>query len=218
MKDIAFMSHIPTSQLTMVNELLKKYAIGKYLITAESNPYEHLHFYVETTEDRYNKFRDTVLRKKYKLSGKATEGKARQYGKIKILNDKQRYLSYIRKDNGKYATNMTMTEIDSIPTWTQKIIPGYKYTDYVKEQDRETFVDLLRTEYLEQVENCKYGTDTVEITVKDIAKLWLKNYDKQLPRYDTLLWLCYKAGIMTEDNLILARYGNNHDYMIFNYY
>ena len=212
------MAHIPTSKLAEVHQVIKQYALGKYLITAESKPYEHMHYYVEMTEQRYENYRDKVFRSQYKLSGRATKDKPRQYGKVKILNDRERYLSYIMKEKGPYVTNMTQEELDAIPEWKQKIIPGYKFKDYVQKQDNETFVELLKKEYLGKVKESKYGVEEVHITVEDIAKLWLKNYDKMLPRYDSLLFMCYKAGIMTQHDLIVSRYGNNWDNAIFSYH
>ena len=218
MNIVAFMAHIPTSQLTKVHEVIKQYATGKYLITAESKPYEHMHYYVEMPEQRYLNYRDNVFRKQYKLSGRATAEKPRQYGKIKILNDRERYLSYIMKEKGPYVTNMTQEELDAIPEWTQKIIPGYKFKDYIQKQDNETFVELLKKEYLAIVKDAKYGIEEVHITVEDIAKLWLKNYDKMLPRYDSLMFMCYKAGLMSQHELISSKYGLNWQNTIFSYY
>ena len=78
MNIVAFMAHIPTSKLTEVHQVIKQYATGKYLIAAESKPYEHMHYYVEMPEHRYENYRDNVFRAKYKLSGRATKDKQRQ--------------------------------------------------------------------------------------------------------------------------------------------
>jgi hypothetical protein len=208
---VAFMAHIPLSQLETVETDIKKYTKNKYLITAESKPYEHLHYYVEFSNNDYERYRDNILKRKYKLIGRATENQCRQYGKISQVRDKTRYMSYILKQKGPLVTNLTKDYLVSIPPWTEKIIPGYKYSDYLKKKDRENFIEEIK-KYYQVWQDIPLTNDEnyhKQITTRDIAKLWLNKRDQALPRWDTLIYMCYQAKILSQDKYIEIKYSNN---------
>ena len=109
LKFIACMFHIPADQFDYIEETLKGYDIGRYLIGCETQPVEHYHIVFEGTEQIYHTF-STKLKKKYKLRGRAEKGKARQYGKIKEIEDLEKLLAYTVKD-GNYRGNFSEDEI-----------------------------------------------------------------------------------------------------------
>lgn len=105
---IAFMGHMPLDDYDYIEDTLKEYDIGGYLIGAEtsSTGVEHYHFLVEMTMDDYHLFSERVFRKKYKLRGRASKGQARQYGKLKEIRDFERLKAYTLKE-GNTRTNLS---------------------------------------------------------------------------------------------------------------
>jgi len=201
------MAHIPISELKQVEKDLQNYNISKYLITAESKPYEHLHYYVEFTEKQYERYRDNILKRKYKLRGKATKGKPRQFGKItKALESPTTYLSYILKDKGPLATNMTKEYLASIPPWEYNYIPGHEFKDYVNKKDKKDFIEEIQ-KYQKEIDSTK---DTYRLTTRDIAILWLEKMDQTLPRWDTLIYMCYKANLISKSQYANIKYRDVH--------
>ena len=84
----AFMAHIPKAQWSNTHKHLVKWLPPdrKYLLAGESTPYEHLHYLVEMTDTEYRNYANLTFKQKHKLRGRATEGKSRQYGKLKEIN------------------------------------------------------------------------------------------------------------------------------------
>lgn len=124
-KDHAFMAAIKLSELDYVEKLLKKY-IGEqpYLICGEvaegkhvETDGEHMHIWCKMKEADYHKY-TKVLKTKYKLRGRATVGRPRQYGKIKSIESVERLQIYMMKDqdakNSMVRTNMKDEEIETM--------------------------------------------------------------------------------------------------------
>ena len=109
---IAFMGHMPLDDYDYLEDTLKEYDIGGYLIGAEvsSTGVEHYHFLVEMTAEDYHLFSERVFRKKYKLRGRASKGQARQYGKLKEIRDFERLKAYTMKE-GNIRTNMSEEDL-----------------------------------------------------------------------------------------------------------
>lgn len=109
---IAFMGHMPLADYDFIEETLKEYDIGGYLIGAETSKagVEHYHFLVEMTAEDYHLFAERIFRKKYKLRGRATKGQARQYGKLKEIRDIEKLKAYTLKE-GNTRTNMDESDL-----------------------------------------------------------------------------------------------------------
>lgn len=60
---------------------------------------EHFHFVGDMTDNQYDKFRKTILVKKYERQGVARNGVGRQYGKIGKIRDETKLMQYTCKDN-----------------------------------------------------------------------------------------------------------------------
>jgi len=112
-KTIMFMAHIPIADMSnVVSTLLEYQSVGKYMVSAEETPYQHLHFLVEMDSKDYTRFAKRVFIDKYKLRGQAgrkgtkDEGKPRQYGKVKTIQDIYKASVYTAKE-GNLCTNLS---------------------------------------------------------------------------------------------------------------
>jgi len=119
MEYIAFFGCIRHSEIESVEETLKEYEIGAYLIglevsfdSHEETNGEHMHFVVQMTDKDYHRFSKRIFIDKYKLRGKALKDKPRQYGRVKRIQDLERMCAYTLKDNN-IRSNMTEQQLDS---------------------------------------------------------------------------------------------------------
>lgn len=83
---------------------------AEYLIAWETSPkgVEHIHYILkdEDGEELHRKMVQNVFRNKLKLRGKAGKNKARQYGRIKEIEDLNKLFAYTVKDkNCDYKIN-----------------------------------------------------------------------------------------------------------------
>lgn len=123
---ITFYAHLPLEELDNLEKLLLKYInAGKYLIAHEESAIKHIsHFHVIAEFEelgQWDMFRNAVLIKKYKLSSKN-----KQYGKVKKINDVNKMISYILKDQGPKRTNLQA-----------ELIEEYLEASYKKPVDRD---------------------------------------------------------------------------------
>lgn len=117
---IAFFSAIKHEHYDYLETTLKEYDIGGYIIGAEVSQGthketngEHFHFLVEMTDTDYHKFSKRVFKDKYKLTGRATSGHPRQYGKVSKIEKLERMKAYTVKD-GNFRTNLKDDEVKKI--------------------------------------------------------------------------------------------------------
>lgn len=104
------MAHIDHEHFEYLEETLKEYDVGHYIIAFEHKNYDHFHFYCQMTEVHYHRFAKRVFKDKFKLRGRAKDGQPRQYGKVKTVENHEKMMSYTLKDEN-YKTNMCDTEI-----------------------------------------------------------------------------------------------------------
>lgn len=123
-----FMAHIPHSEIDFVEETLKSYDIGGYLIGLEKDPYEHYHFAVEMTDKDYHKFSKRVFKDKFKLRGRASQGQCRQYGKTNEVKDVEKMLSYTAKEKN-IRTNLEESKIKEIIGKSFKKVEKLEFLD-----------------------------------------------------------------------------------------
>ena len=118
---IAFMCHLggPNDDEVQMDiifddleETLKEYDIGGYVIAYEKEPYKHFHFLVEMEERDYAAYRKRVFIDKWGLRGQARDGKPREYGKVRNIEDFDKMLSYTIKDE-HFRTNLDQEQIDN---------------------------------------------------------------------------------------------------------
>lgn len=120
MNYLAFMGALEHSHFDYLENTLKEYDIGSYIVSAEvsSTSHEatkgqHFHFLVEMTDQDYTRFSKRVFIDKFKLRGRAVKGLPRQYGKVKQIENLEQMKRYTVKD-GNFRTNLTDTEIQEL--------------------------------------------------------------------------------------------------------
>ena len=175
----AFMAHIPkTEWKNVVSHLVRKFPDRKYLVAGECKPYEHLHFLIEMTDIEYRNYANTVFRQKYKLRGRAEKDKARQYGKLKQINDLERLQAYMIKENLDYNENIfTNLNKDKLKELKNTISHSKAY-DY----PYKIFINYLKNNEFQQM------------TYPKLAKIWLRVTKARIPSRDSLLYYAYQSG------------------------
>ncbi len=137
-KPIMFMMHIAFKNIDDVAaELEKKHSLGDYVIAYEDKPYEHMHFIVHMTENDYLAF-SSLMKRKYKLRTKATQGLRRQIGRVKQIRDIKRGYQYTVKENKPewLRTNMSKEQIDDYIELSFKKENGEPIRDWLKANPR----------------------------------------------------------------------------------
>lgn len=119
-KYLAFFSAIKHEHFSYLENTIKEYDIGGYIIAAETtkdthkeSDGEHFHFLVEMSDTDYHKFSKRVFKDKFNLAGRAMNGHPRQYGKVSKIEKLDRMKSYTVKD-GNFRTNLKEDEVKEI--------------------------------------------------------------------------------------------------------
>lgn len=132
----ACMFHISLDEFDFIEDTLLEYDIGGYLIGHESEPHSHYHMLFQSNNKVYNTFSKRLV-EKYGLRGQAKKGKARQYGKIKLIKDLEKLKSYTIKD-GNFRSNLQPGELESY------FEQSFKKKDLRKHMDRcSEYLDSL---------------------------------------------------------------------------
>lgn len=99
---VACMFHVPVNDdtKTYFKEIIVKYA-RRYVLGWETSPYPHAHVFGYFKENGYYNF-SKIISKKFGLCGRPGNGKARQYGKVKFIKDKNKMIAYTLK-SGDYS-------------------------------------------------------------------------------------------------------------------
>lgn len=140
MKELMFMAHINHEHIDYVEETLKNYDIGLYLIGMEKTDYEHLHFIVEMEEKDYHKFSKRVFKDKFNLRGRATQGAPRQYGKIKKIEDIEKAKAYTVKD-GNVRTNMKEEDLQKYLDKSFKKVEKQEFLDECADELEKRYIE-----------------------------------------------------------------------------
>lgn len=112
-KVIGCMYHLPLTEFDYLEETLKKYDIGWYIIGHETDPYDHFHVaFEELSEKQYTNFNKKVV-EDYGLRADCKKGTRKQYGKITKIKDIDRLKSYTVKD-GNYRSNLPPDELQVV--------------------------------------------------------------------------------------------------------
>lgn len=115
--------HTAENLAFLVKNLLD-FEIGNYLVIKEVSPTahvavqgEHVHFLVQMSKTQYHTYAKRVFLDHFKLSGRASAGKPRSYGKISLVKDADRLAVYMMKDDDDgtnvVATNISKAYLDS---------------------------------------------------------------------------------------------------------
>lgn len=156
-KPIMFMAHIALKELDYVVEQLLNYnSVTTYLVCGEKEPYEHLHFVVHMSEKDYLAFSAKVFKRHFKLNGKATKDKARQYGRMKKINDLEKAYSYTVKENipELRRTNLTPDQVDEYIIKSFKKDEKDEVMEWLKENPPPNHeISILGSSYNEQYDS-----------------------------------------------------------------
>ncbi len=123
---ITFYCDLELTEFDNLETYIKKYFTdpdAKYIIAHEiSLVKQKSHFHVICEKFEWNKFRDNILIKKYAL-----KSKNKQFGKVRQINDVNKMISYILKENDpeKRRTNLE-----------HNLIEEYLANSYKKSDDR----------------------------------------------------------------------------------
>jgi hypothetical protein len=108
---ITFYVNLPLDELENLETALISYTHedDKYLIAHEVSAVKkksHFHVIAEIDNNQYEHFRNNILMKRYQL-----KAKAKQYGKVKQINDVNKMISYCLKDDGPRRTNLADEDV-----------------------------------------------------------------------------------------------------------
>lgn len=118
MNYLAFMAAIPHTHFGYLEETLKEYNIGNYIIANEITTTshketngQHFHFLVQMEDEDYHRYAKRVFKDKFKLRGRAAKDLPRQYGKVNKIENLERMKAYTVK-SGNIRSNMPQEELD----------------------------------------------------------------------------------------------------------
>lgn len=93
---------------------------------------QHFHILCTMSDSIYDTYRKTILVRKYKLSGKVTNGIGREYGKSLAIRDLERLFTYLVKD-GNIITNIE----------DESRLERYKELSFKRIEKKELFDDVI---------------------------------------------------------------------------
>lgn len=110
---VGCMYHLPEEEFDVLEQTIKEYDIGGYIIAHEASPYPHFHLvFEELSENVYVNVNKKIV-DKYKLRADSKKGTRKQYGKITKIKDIDKLKSYTVKD-GNFRTNLSPEEIAKV--------------------------------------------------------------------------------------------------------
>ena len=157
---IACMAHIPHSE----REYITKYISNRYteyIIAYEHSEKvgEHLHFLLWSEDkDDYSRLVNNVFKRRYKLRGRATKGKCRQYGKVKEIESIRKMMAYTVKDKN--------VDILTGPHLSKETI-AQAFEESYQKNDNLGKLDKIMREYIdENKEDSTYTGNTLGFNKK----------------------------------------------------
>lgn len=175
---ISFLVALPHRLIDEFIDSLKLYLgdAPKYVIGMETSvdshaetQGEHMHVFADMDEPLYDRFRKTVLVKKYNLRGQARSGLPRQYGKIRCIRDETKMLQYTVKDLNIRFEGYTVEEIQA----------------YIKHSYPKTERRNLRDEVVSYLDSQNLWQDNqFQVTQAEIAviRFYIENTDKTITK------------------------------------
>lgn len=191
---IFFMAALPHSEIHNFRDFLVKYLIedSEYIIAMETSTTshketngEHFHVAVEMEEKSYDCFRKSILVNHYKLRGRATKDKPRQYGKVKEVRDFEKFMSYTVKDKNLVHN---VKDLDKLQRYMDKSFKREEKSSFM--DDCLEYIASKNPPVLEYDSNhIALGVYTTGSNLEAIEQLALGYYireGKKVPVYSTL--------------------------------
>lgn len=168
MEYYAGMFHIVESEFDYIEEKILEYEVGGYMIGHESTPYSHYHVLGQfPAKKHWTNFQKHLI-ERYDLRGKASTGKPRQYGAIKI-RDLEKLKSYTIKD-GNYRSNMSQTDLDK-----------YFEASFKKENEKSIADDIIS--YLDSLEEDPFQRQVICMSTSAMtAKQQIIYYEENIKK------------------------------------
>lgn len=164
------MAHIPHEHIDYVEETLKGYDIGQYIISLETSKYEHMHFIVEMTMEDYHRFSKRVFKDKFKLRGRAVKGEPRQYGIIKKIENIENAKAYTVKD-GNVRTNLDQAELEKYLEQSFKKAEDKAMIDEIVEELENRYAEAYMKSYNEvHIEDVCFNRVIARYAIIDIMR------------------------------------------------
>lgn len=141
---IAFMCVLPHDQSSNLLKYIEPYidVSSRLIMSMETSTTSHIetegqhfHFFADMDEEKYKNFSTKYFVRKYKLNGKAKDGKPRQYGKVKEIKNEDRMISYTLKS--KDLNNIYFKNFDL------KTIEQYMQESFQKEEKKDFKTELM---------------------------------------------------------------------------
>lgn len=160
-KQIGFYLALRHSEHTWLHERVVHHCKGQYLISKETalgvhheTQGQHFHVCAQMTDLDYQKLMKNV-KDKYKLSGRATNGVGKQYGKIKDIKNNIKLLAYCIKD-GDYVTNIPPEQLEEIKKYSYTVDEEAANKKTKKTKD---WVELVANHIIEKYPNKQWDLD-----------------------------------------------------------
>lgn len=203
--ELTFFACLYENQMEEFKEKLSAYADLEqpWLITHEIAPLthqhsegNHFHTYCYMSLQSYSNFRETILRKHFGLKGLGLKGEhGKMYGK-EVVRDGKCICRYILKQEGKYLTNMSHSQI-------QKLMEQAPEVDKKAERERQWQESVFKhiTDNMTPVdlEAVLYETGTRKIKELIVRKYIKDGKGRDCPRNSidryVRIWIMYHSNL-----------------------
>lgn len=132
---------------------------------------EHFHFVGDMSEKQYDRFRKTIIVKKYQRQGVARNGVGRQYGKIGKVRDETKLMQYTCKDNNILFRNIDLKEIQELIQKSykkeDKTFPFERLMEYLKTNSNNYYINEVDNGWISdsQIEYYKIEFDIIQFCI-----------------------------------------------------
>lgn len=174
MQWIACMAHIKHDQIEYIKGYIDN-RFTEYIIAMETSTKvgEHMHFLLLTDDPSlYHKFAQNVFKQKYRLRGRATKGKCRQYGKMKEIENIHRMMMYTVKDKN------CIIKVQDKAAVEKAFEESFQKVDNLGRLDKimEDYIDENKTEHYKAGHKGVYDPDGFAINRYELIKHYTYSY------------------------------------------
>lgn len=194
---IAFFFAVTHDHFDYLEETMKEYSYGEYIIAAETAPRTHLktkgqhfHFVVQMSVKDYHKFSKRV-KTKFDLQGQAKNGVGHQYGKVRNIRDIEKLKAYVCKHHEDDLIRSNIAKDKLLEYFEKSFIKEDKLTAQAKlfkELDKEILVDwFVEASGYDDPVNYRNAAMNYNLLAVSVIKYFIvddsddKNKDKPLP-------------------------------------
>lgn len=141
---------------------------------------QHFHIAAEMNDKQYDSFRNTILKNKYNLRGKACKGLPRQYGVVKDVRNETKFLAYTCKDKNIIYRNIDLKTIKYYISESYKKETMFSKYDGLMLHLKSLSSDFCLYYVHEKSENPRLCLWNIKL---EVTKYWMKQgFDKALSK------------------------------------